>query len=370
LREIARLNDKRNRYLYTIEFKYLHAAAFYKSYDEEKKDINEDTVKSRIKNIKKEMFPDIFKQINEKSPNIHVIYFNSDIPIPKEKIKNLLEEILKDDLVKEKLMPEQVVRIWYVQSGIKERFKDGKDSYSICMVLQHGKSPEIIWEVSRDQTIEQKTFFNAIEDKDIGLALGCLGINGDRLISTTEQDIDLDNPEDYLYIGQTMNLDNKMKFDINLYDSNGKTALYTASETNYGRLANILVNIIEELDINKGTLNRDFPIIGALKNSSTDMVKIFIKHEKINLNLADYEGKTFLHHFAELGNVFLFKEIAYKLTLNQIEINAVDGNGDTPLHIAGRKGNSKLYSFLVENGADTQFKNKNGEVPTLLKEIE
>ena len=43
-------------------------------------------------------------------------------------------------------------------------------------------------------------------------------------------------------------------------------------------------------------------------------------------------------------------------------MNAVDKNGNTPLHIAARKRRRENCNLLLERGADVSKKNKKGEL--------
>lgn len=54
---------------------------------------------------------------------------------------------------------------------------------------------------------------------------------------------------------------------------------------------------------------------------------------------------------------------AKKLFQTQADINAVDENGNTVLHLAALKNDADLVSFLISKGADTSLKNYNSEIP-------
>ena len=44
-------------------------------------------------------------------------------------------------------------------------------------------------------------------------------------------------------------------------------------------------------------------------------------------------------------------------------VNAVDGEGNTPLHVAVYKGSPRTVQFLLRHGADPSIRNKRGETP-------
>lgn len=56
-------------------------------------------------------------------------------------------------------------------------------------------------------------------------------------------------------------------------------------------------------------------------------------------------------------------EKAKSLFMNQAEINNVDEDGNTALHVAAKLNESDLVTFLIVKGADTELKNKYGDTP-------
>ncbi len=52
-----------------------------------------------------------------------------------------------------------------------------------------------------------------------------------------------------------------------------------------------------------------------------------------------------------------------ELFTSKYNINAVDKNGDTALHVAARKNDADLVTFLITKGADTNLKNYNSDTP-------
>ncbi len=56
-------------------------------------------------------------------------------------------------------------------------------------------------------------------------------------------------------------------------------------------------------------------------------------------------------------------EKAKSFFTNQAEINNVDEDGDTALHVAAKLNESDLVTFLIVKGADTELKNNRGDTP-------
>jgi len=71
------------------------------------------------------------------------------------------------------------------------------------------------------------------------------------------------------------------------------------------------------------------------------------------------QGWKLIHRAAFEGNT---EKIAEFLVLGA-NINDIDKNGDTPLHIAARNENRETYMWLKDKGADQDIVNKKGETP-------
>ena len=63
-------------------------------------------------------------------------------------------------------------------------------------------------------------------------------------------------------------------------------------------------------------------------------------------------------------------EIVKLLIKKQVNINAADNNGNTPLHRALRNNDFELAYILMKAGADTTIKNNNGKIPLQIIETE
>ena len=52
--------------------------------------------------------------------------------------------------------------------------------------------------------------------------------------------------------------------------------------------------------------------------------------------------------------------VTFLLVQPNIELNAIDENGQTPLHLATAYGNTKIVKKLLRGGADRTILNKKG----------
>ena len=83
-----------------------------------------------------------------------------------------------------------------------------------------------------------------------------------------------------------------------------------------------------------------------------------LRGPNIDLNLKDPVGRTPLHIAAEKGNV----DVAMLLIENGANVNVADVNGNTPLiFIINKTGNLKVTQRLLEKGANVDTQNRTGE---------
>jgi ankyrin repeat protein len=107
-------------------------------------------------------------------------------------------------------------------------------------------------------------------------------------------------------------------------------------------------------------------IIEAVLGNQNNFIKIildaFYKKQPYFLhkfmNHRDYDGMTPLM-YAVYHNL---KNIVLTLTSYKCDLDIVNNNYETALMIAARTNNTELFDVLVKTGADTEIKNKFGEI--------
>jgi ankyrin repeat protein len=106
----------------------------------------------------------------------------------------------------------------------------------------------------------------------------------------------------------------------------------------------------------------------AAGDGDLELLQASIEQLGISPNAADSNGFTFLHAACGYCRV---EVIEWLLGLNNdstiINVNARDGDGDTPLHHCDDAVSAKM---LIKAGADHRLKNDQGQTPLEVKEEE
>jgi len=79
--------------------------------------------------------------------------------------------------------------------------------------------------------------------------------------------------------------------------------------------------------------------------------------QNVDVDSVDVNGRSALHIFSKKGETSIVKTIL----ANKPNINARDGNRETPLMLAARMGHWKILGDLTEAGADLMLKNEEGK---------
>jgi len=96
-------------------------------------------------------------------------------------------------------------------------------------------------------------------------------------------------------------------------------------------------------------------------NDANEMFDILVEYGAKITETSTYDNGTLLHNAAFSGNTDIMKKII-KAGAN---VNAIDDDGNTPLHLATCNLKDKAVKVLIENGAElsTTIENKAGKLP-------
>ena len=150
------------------------------------------------------------------------------------------------------------------------------------------------------------------------------------------------------------------------------------------QVKNQLVELKTKIEVEEQTLENIIIPVNILNESNLIKSKIT---EKVNseeegllllcknfiLNWRDDNGNTFLHRTI-IDNKYVqgiekLLDLNFKIIDCKSIINKQNKDGDTPLISAVKNGNSKICELLIENGADKNIKNNNGEYVKKVEEV-
>jgi len=148
--------------------------------------------------------------------------------------------------------------------------------------------------------------------------------------------------------------------DVNAKGKKGATPLVCAVDNKHQDCAKLLM---EEghADLNAGAAEGGWnPCLSAAYKGDVDTLKMLIATGQLDVEQVQKEQKDYRAiHFAAASKDNA-KELLTTLLDAGADINAVNGNGQTALHIAVFWNNVEAVQLLVDRGADKTIKNKSG----------
>lgn len=146
--------------------------------------------------------------------------------------------------------------------------------------------------------------------------------------------------------------------NVNAVDKNGVTPLNIAIKED-GNIDIIKLLVKNKADLNILTEEGDSLIEYAINKNDTDMIQTLVEGG-VNLNVAGISSNTPLMTAVSksLENI-----VRIFLTKNDINLNAINRNWNTALHMAAKNGNSVIIKMLIDKGANVDARNKQGYTP-------
>ena len=147
--------------------------------------------------------------------------------------------------------------------------------------------------------------------------------------------------------------------NIALQDREGYSSLHYAAG-NISDLCDVLDFLITNgADVNAFTNDKFTPLIIASNCNNLNVVNILIKHGA-NIHLVDRYGRTALHYsitVVDHDSVTVLRS----LIKNGADVNALTNDKCSPLMMSSLSGSVNVVTILVENGANMDIQNQNGD---------
>ena len=93
------------------------------------------------------------------------------------------------------------------------------------------------------------------------------------------------------------------------------------------------------------------PLAGAVIVGAKGIIKLLLTHPNIKADAKNYHGSTPLI----MAVLSQRPEIVSLLERDDVDINYVTDDGETPLLLAARRRNANITKLLLDHGADTEI---------------
>lgn len=149
----------------------------------------------------------------------------------------------------------------------------------------------------------------------------------------------------------------KNKANLNILTEDGDSLIEYAINKNDTDMIQTLVE--GGANLNTAGISGYTPLMSAAAETLENIVRIFLTKKDINLNAINRNGDTALHITAETGNIPIIK----MLIENKANINSQNFSGYTPLHIAVENNNLEAASELINAKANLLIRTDSGKLP-------
>ena len=147
----------------------------------------------------------------------------------------------------------------------------------------------------------------------------------------------------------------KHKFDVNLADKCGLTALHLSAQIGNYELVTYFADMGTGIHLKTNDGVNCLHI--AAEQGHLNLCKVLIEKHKFDLNMADNYGWTALHRSSKNGSYELLTYFADRVT----DIHCKTNDGENCLHIAAFEGHFKLCKYFLEiHNFDVKLKDNGG----------
>ena len=146
--------------------------------------------------------------------------------------------------------------------------------------------------------------------------------------------------------------------DVNAIAENGRTPIFYAAER--GKASTVSYLLDKKAEINLADEKGVTPLILAARSGNAALVKFLVVNKKANFAATAKDGTTALIAGAKTPEIVKF--LAEKMP----NVNGVDPDGNTVLHLCAETADEETVRKLLYYGAKEDLPNKKGETPILL----
>ncbi|MBX9786887.1 MAG: ankyrin repeat domain-containing protein [Alphaproteobacteria bacterium] len=156
---------------------------------------------------------------------------------------------------------------------------------------------------------------------------------------------------------------NKNNSLVHVRDEQGRTIMHIAQAYDQTKKIKFLAKHVPELiETPAEGLSKSIgtPLHYAAQNGDMKELKTLLKYVykyDLNVDCLDANGDTPLHVAIKNSE----DETVQYLIEEGADVDCLDANGDTPLHIAIKNSEDKIAQSLIEEGADTSLRSKGGK---------
>lgn len=141
---------------------------------------------------------------------------------------------------------------------------------------------------------------------------------------------------------------------------NDRTPLMVAAAMGHVEVVDLLIRRGANIDVQD--IDGETALFYAIQASELVVVELLIRRGA-RVDVFKNDGGSVLHAMAEDN---IFKEFILEVILGGLDVNRVDENGDTALHVATDSGSSEIIAGLIMLGANCNVQNVDGVVPLMI----
>jgi ankyrin repeat protein len=155
-----------------------------------------------------------------------------------------------------------------------------------------------------------------------------------------------------------------VKVDINAKDAWGNCLLTLAAVAGHQSLVKLILDPPYNANVNVETEDCLTALLLAAWKGYTEIVKMLLEKDDVDVNKANSRGSTPLAYAARWGHSEIVKLLLEK---DGVDVNKATSQGSTPLSLATGSGHTEIVKLLLEkDGVDMNKAGDDGDTPLLL----